>query len=112
MASMPRESGASGEMVQVVDEPRQVTDAIAVRVGEAAWVHLVDNAVVPPSAGRVLAGRGSWESGHFNAAAAIATAPHTPGSVSIGRISMTSGGTNSRAVFDTDRRSSKADRSG
>jgi hypothetical protein len=49
---------SAGEMVQVVDEPREVADPIAVRVGEAPWVHLVDDAVQPPSTGCVQVGGG------------------------------------------------------
>src|SRR3954466_12503119 len=32
----------------MVDEARQVADAVAGRVGEAAWVDLVDDAALPP----------------------------------------------------------------
>ena len=50
--------GPAGEMVQVVDEPREVADPVAVRVGEAPRVHLVDDAVQPPSTGCVEVGSG------------------------------------------------------
>jgi hypothetical protein len=48
----------AGEMVQVLDEPRDIADPIAVRVGEAPWVHLVNDAVQPPPAGCVQVGGG------------------------------------------------------
>jgi len=49
---------SAGEMIQVVDQPRDVADPIAVRVGEAPWVHLVDDAVQPPPTGCVRPGGG------------------------------------------------------
>ncbi len=58
MVSTPSESRASGEIVEVVDQPREVADAVAVRVGEAAWVDLVDHAVPPPSIRSVKLGGG------------------------------------------------------
>jgi hypothetical protein len=39
----------TGEMVEVVDQPREVADPVAVRVGEAPRVHLVYDAVQPPA---------------------------------------------------------------
>ena len=46
------------EMVQVVDDSLEVTDTVAVRVGEAPRVHLVHDAVQPPPTGCVQVGGG------------------------------------------------------
>ena len=37
-----------GQVAQAGPQPRQVAHAVAVRVGEAARVHLVDDRVLPP----------------------------------------------------------------
>lgn len=51
------------EVVEVGGDAREVPDAVAVRVGERPWVHLVDRRLVPPGPGRVhmlVHGRGPY----------------------------------------------------
>jgi hypothetical protein len=36
------------QVVQARQDPAQVADAVAVRVHERAWIHLVDDAALPP----------------------------------------------------------------
>jgi hypothetical protein len=40
------------EVVEVVDDPAQVAHAVAVGVGEAAWIDLVHHRGLPPHGGR------------------------------------------------------------
>jgi len=41
----------AGEVVQVLDDPREVAESVAVRVGKAAWIDLVDHPGAPPAVG-------------------------------------------------------------
>ena len=41
-----------GQVVQVIDQPPEIAEAVAVTVGEAAWVDLVDDAASPPVAAK------------------------------------------------------------
>ena len=54
---------SASQMVQVVDEPGQVAYPIAIRVGEAARVDLVDDAVQPPPIGCVQVGHQAASTG-------------------------------------------------
>ena len=48
------------DVVKVVDDPREIAHAVAVRVGEAPWVDLVDDPALPPvvaETGRSNSGR-------------------------------------------------------
>ena len=40
------------EVVELVDQPGQVTDPVAVRIGEGAGIDLVDDAALPPIAAK------------------------------------------------------------
>src|SRR5262249_43399314 len=48
------------EMVEPLDDPPEVADAVAVRVGVRAWVDLVEDAFFPPTVRVVTHGRGAY----------------------------------------------------